>query len=481
MGDTTPLLNVSITPANTVDVMLQPVLTQVVEIYQGAPGLSGLTGATGPQGIQGIAGATGPQGIQGITGSTGPQGIQGMTGATGAQGIQGITGATGPQGIQGITGATGPQGIQGIRGITGATGSQGIQGITGATGPQGIQGITGATGPQGIQGITGATGPQGIQGITGPKGDSGAGGGVSYNQSLNTSDAVTFASLSITGADTPAGGNPIQSDIKIGNTTTGYGTYGLFINGNYNNGQAGGKINLYVDPDVGNAVLDYANTQTLLFPHQIIGGQIYGSGSGSVSGNWVLNADGSASFSNGAAGFDIYGNLTASNLPNSLSQFANDVGYLAPDPNSNYSYHFSNGPYLDSGNIYFKGGSILYDGSASFANGAFQISSTGGVTFGDYIYSNYAIVGNNFNIHDDNNGSASFAAGAFTIDSSGNTNWGYFAGSGGYPISFNASNGNASFALNQLLINSDGSISINGGTLSSPDGIGLYWNATQIA
>ncbi|MGH0516152.1 Gly-Xaa-Xaa repeat protein, partial [Bacillus cereus] len=66
-----------------------------------------------------------------------PQGLRGVTGATGA---------TGPQGLRGVTGATGATGPQGLRGVTGATGA------TGATGPQGLRGPTGATG---------ATGPSG--------------------------------------------------------------------------------------------------------------------------------------------------------------------------------------------------------------------------------------------------------------------------------------------------------------------------------
>ena len=85
-------------------------------------------------------------GVTGPTGATGPQGLAGVTGPTGATGPQGLDGVTGP------TGATGPQGLDGVTGPTGATGPQGPQGLDGVTGP------TGATGPQGPAGATGASG-----------------------------------------------------------------------------------------------------------------------------------------------------------------------------------------------------------------------------------------------------------------------------------------------------------------------------------
>ena len=56
-----------------------------------------------------------------------------------------------------------------------------------------------AIGPQGVQGITGAQGTssaQGIQGVQGPSG--GGGGGGSYDQSLNTTNDVTFNKLTVT-------------------------------------------------------------------------------------------------------------------------------------------------------------------------------------------------------------------------------------------------------------------------------------------
>jgi hypothetical protein len=328
---------------------------------------------------------------------------------------------------------------------------------------------------------------------------SGSGGGGSYNQSLNTTDHVEFASVNINATETSQSGHPIQADITIGTDVQDYlyGYYGIFIGGSYN-GADSGKVNLYVNPDSGYAVLDYTNTQTLLFPHQIVGGQIYGSGNGPVSGNWVLNADGTASFVNGTVTIDSNGQLTLPDIGVALTcKGGAGFGFNGGDfPNftidesgniSQYGYATANlggggvtfgqsGAYVSSGgSAAFQGlevlggnptsldGGIIYtdgSGTMTFANGNARIDTSGNATF---------------------NGEASVANATFNIDSSGNTNWGYFAGSGGYPISFNATNGNASFALNQLLINSDGSISINGGTLSSPDGIGLFWNGVQIA
>lgn len=101
-----------------------------------------------------------------------------------------IVGAAGPTGPTGATGADstvpGPTGAQGVQGDTGPTGPQGDTGadstIPGPTGPQGDTGPTGATGD------TGATGAQGDTGATGPTGPS-------YDQSLNTTDSVTFAGI----------------------------------------------------------------------------------------------------------------------------------------------------------------------------------------------------------------------------------------------------------------------------------------------
>jgi hypothetical protein len=89
----------------------------------------------------------------------------------------------GPKGDKGDTGAQGPQGIQGI---------QGIKGDTGAQGPQGIQGIQGETGPKGDKGDKGDTGT-----VIAGTGVTVVAGVVSIGQSVATTDAVTFGSVSI--------------------------------------------------------------------------------------------------------------------------------------------------------------------------------------------------------------------------------------------------------------------------------------------
>jgi hypothetical protein len=109
-------------------------------------GLTGNTGATGPQGLTGATGATGPTGDQGLSGPTGDPGIQGNTGPTGGVGS---TGPQGPTGDQGQTGNQGPTGDIGPTGDVGPTG-EGITGV-GSTGP------TGYTGPTGLGGGIGAT------------------------------------------------------------------------------------------------------------------------------------------------------------------------------------------------------------------------------------------------------------------------------------------------------------------------------------
>ena len=89
---------------------------------KGDTGDTGATGPAGPQGIAGPAGADGvdgapgiqgPQGLKGDTGDTGPQGPQGPKGDKGDTGDQGIQGIQGVQGLQGVPGQTGPQGPAG--------------------------------------------------------------------------------------------------------------------------------------------------------------------------------------------------------------------------------------------------------------------------------------------------------------------------------------------------------------------------------
>jgi hypothetical protein len=136
-----------------------------------------------------IVGPEGAQGAQGVKGDKGDQGVAGNDGAPGA------TGATGPQGDPGATGAQGPAGEPGAIGPEGPAGATGPQGDPGPTGPQGEIGPTGPQGPTGDTGPTGPAGANGADGAQGPQGDP----GISADQTLNTTDSVVFASVSVNG------------------------------------------------------------------------------------------------------------------------------------------------------------------------------------------------------------------------------------------------------------------------------------------
>lgn len=207
-------------------------------------GVSGVTGATGPQGLTGRSGATGPHGVTGLAGPTGPRGATGIAGATGPVGpagagfnplgnyqsdgdyalndvvfydgnsyiridapglidrdpisypqywnvlvSRGEVGPAGPVGVTGVTGPTGPKGATGPIGGTGATGSMG------ATGPTGVLGPTGATGPIGI---TGATGPQGSPATNLVQSVNGATGAVTITPAnIGAARAVLFTQKNI--------------------------------------------------------------------------------------------------------------------------------------------------------------------------------------------------------------------------------------------------------------------------------------------
>ncbi|MFX3633407.1 MAG: collagen-like protein [Candidatus Pristimantibacillus sp.] len=107
-----------------------------------------------------------------------------------------------------VTPVPGPAGPQGPQGPQGPLGPQGLQGVQGAQGPQGVQG------PAGLTGLTGLTGPQGPQGIRGPAGGisdfaflcsteaqnveeaavpGGQGEAVTFNQTVISATAITFA------------------------------------------------------------------------------------------------------------------------------------------------------------------------------------------------------------------------------------------------------------------------------------------------
>ena len=183
---------------------------------QGPIGLTGAVGATGAQGPIGLTGANGANGAIGPQGPQGPIGLTGAVGATGPQGPIGLTGAvgaTGAQGPIGLTGAVGATGPQGPVGLTGATGATGLIGATGAQGPIGLTGAVGATGAQGPIGLTGATGPQGIQGDAGPTGATGPSGS-NGNDGKNT---LVKTTTELAGANCANGGTKIEVGLDANN------------------------------------------------------------------------------------------------------------------------------------------------------------------------------------------------------------------------------------------------------------------------
>ena len=164
----------------------------------GPAGAIGATGVAGPAGSVGTAGPAGPAGTGGTVGPSGPSGPTGSQGPIGITGPTGPTGLTGSQGNQGSQGNVGATGVAGPQGNIGATGAKGA---TGSQGPQGNTGITGPAGPAGPAGPSGPQGPQGNQGNTGVSGPQGPGA----NQSLNTTNAVTFTGVTINGPLTVTG------------------------------------------------------------------------------------------------------------------------------------------------------------------------------------------------------------------------------------------------------------------------------------
>jgi len=156
-----------------------PNQTLNLSIPQGATGLKGDTGATGPVNTLSIGtvttGASGGVAAATITGAA-PNQTLNLTLPRGSQGIQGIQGVKGDKGDTGTTGSAGPSNTITIGSVgTGAAGSSASATITGASPnqtlnlviPQGIQGVQGV---QGIQGLKGDKGDKGDQGDTGPAG-----------------------------------------------------------------------------------------------------------------------------------------------------------------------------------------------------------------------------------------------------------------------------------------------------------------------
>jgi hypothetical protein len=121
-------------------------------------------------------------GAVGIQGYTGSQGGTGGTGYTGSQGNQGDTGFVGSRGDIGYVGSKGDQGNQGNVGYVGSKGDIGY------VGSKGDIGYIGSKGDQGNQGNVGYVGSKGDIGYVGSQGPG-------ANQSLNTTNTVTFASV----------------------------------------------------------------------------------------------------------------------------------------------------------------------------------------------------------------------------------------------------------------------------------------------
>jgi len=135
----------------------------------------------------------------GLSGYSGISGYSGVVGASGYSGYSGVVGAEGPQGFQGVSGYSGVVGASGYSGYSGAVGETGSRGGDGETGASGYSGYSGAVGTSGYSGVAGATGETGASGYSGAVGTSGYSGysGPGANQSLNTSDSVTFANIDL--------------------------------------------------------------------------------------------------------------------------------------------------------------------------------------------------------------------------------------------------------------------------------------------
>jgi hypothetical protein len=114
---------------------------------QGPQGVQGVQGEVGPEGPEGPAGPQGVQGVAGPAGATGPQGPAGLDGKTVRSGPTNPNSSTGVDGDFYINTATnvifGPK--------AGGSWPSGVS-IVGPQGPAGTNGATGATGPQGPTG-----------------------------------------------------------------------------------------------------------------------------------------------------------------------------------------------------------------------------------------------------------------------------------------------------------------------------------------
>jgi len=125
---------------------------------QGVQGIPGAPGEQGFRGEKGEKGDIGPQGPQGEKGDRGEQGIQGEKGDKGNKGDNGLRGEKGDKGDSGSRGERGEQGFPGKDGKDGAAGKDGKKGERGEKGdigPQGEQGPQGEKGEKGDKGDPG--------------------------------------------------------------------------------------------------------------------------------------------------------------------------------------------------------------------------------------------------------------------------------------------------------------------------------------
>jgi hypothetical protein len=125
---------------------------------QGERGEKGETGEQGSHGEKGDRGDTGNQGPQGEQGLQGLQGLQGEKGNRGEQGPQGTVGPKGAKGDRGERGLDGKEGLQGPKGDRGDRGDPGIKGAKGDRGEKGDQGERGLQGEKGDKGDKGDPG-----------------------------------------------------------------------------------------------------------------------------------------------------------------------------------------------------------------------------------------------------------------------------------------------------------------------------------
>ena len=144
----------------------------------------------------------------------------------------------------------------------------------GSTGPTGATGATGAASV--VTGPTGYTGPQGPTGANNP-----------FNQNLNTSDAVEFANIIITGSGLILQDLQVNGNINIsGNVTQISGNYGTFF------GDVHGIGALYAGIEIGAATIANPVIQSAATINDYVQNNFQNINSGNTaSTDWVATAD----------------------------------------------------------------------------------------------------------------------------------------------------------------------------------------------